>query len=110
MSTEEQNLDLQIEALTEAGCISCGACVAACPNGSGQLFVGSLLTELPPLAKDDDDRRTRSGKVLDAAEESFGPCSTLGDCTEVCPAGLPLENLSAVAREHLRRRRGSADG
>ncbi|MGC5658534.1 UNVERIFIED_CONTAM: succinate dehydrogenase/fumarate reductase iron-sulfur subunit, partial [Kocuria sp. CPCC 205295] len=45
-----------------------------------------------------------------AAEESFGPCSTLGDCTEVCPAGLPLENLSAVAREHLRRRRGSADG
>ena len=99
-----------MKALTEAGCISCGACVAACPNGSGQLFVGSLLTELPPLAKDDDDRRTRSGKVLDAAEESFGPCSTLGDCTEVCPAGLPLENLSAVAREHLRRRRGSADG
>ena len=94
-----------MKALTEAGCISCGACVAACPNGSGQLFVGSLLTELPPLTKDDDDRRARSGKVLDAAEESFGPCSTLGDCTEVCPAGLPLENLSAVAREHLRRRR-----
>ncbi|WP_144790917.1 2Fe-2S iron-sulfur cluster-binding protein [Kocuria palustris] len=94
-----------MKALTEAGCISCGACVAACPNGSGQLFVGSLLTELPPLTKDDDDRRARSGKVLDAAEESFGPCSTLGDCTEVCPAGLPLENLSAVAREHLRGQR-----
>lgn len=99
-----------MKALTSAGCISCGACVAACPNGSGQLFVGSLLTELPPLAKDDDDRAARSGKVLAAAEETFGPCSTLGDCTEVCPAGLPLENLSAVAREHLRnQRRGAAE-
>ena len=40
----------------------------------------------------------------DAAEHEFGPCSLLGDCTEVCPAGLPLENLTAVARENLRRK------
>lgn len=96
-----------MKALTDAGCISCGACVAACPNGSGQLFVGSLLTELPPLTTDDADRRTRTGKALEASEETFGPCSTLGDCTEVCPAGLPLENLSAVAREHLRNQRAA---
>ncbi|KAA9394358.1 succinate dehydrogenase/fumarate reductase iron-sulfur subunit [Kocuria coralli] len=91
-----------MKALTNAGCISCGACVAVCPNGSGQLFVGSLLTELPPLMKDDDERRERTEKVIETAGETFGPCSTLGDCTEVCPAGLPLENLSAVAREYLR--------
>lgn len=91
-----------MKALANAGCISCGACVAACPNGSGQLFVGSLLTELPPLMKDDDERRERSEQVITTADETFGPCSTLGDCTEVCPAGLPLENLSAVAREYLR--------
>lgn len=94
-----------MKALTNAGCISCGACVAACPNGSGQLFVGSLLTELPPLMKDDDERRDRTAQVISTADETFGPCSTLGDCTEVCPAGLPLENLSAVAREYLRNQR-----
>lgn len=91
-----------LKALTNAGCISCGACVAACPNGSGQLFVGSLLTELPPLMKDDAERRERTSEVITAANETFGPCSTYGDCTEVCPAGLPIENLSAVAREYLR--------
>ncbi|MDO4253722.1 MAG: 2Fe-2S iron-sulfur cluster-binding protein [Kocuria sp.] len=91
-----------MKALTNAGCISCGACVAACPNGSGQLFVGSLLTELPPLMKDDDERRERTSQVIATADETFGPCSTYGDCTEVCPAGLPVENLSAVAREYLR--------
>ncbi|NHU86147.1 4Fe-4S dicluster domain-containing protein [Kocuria sp. JC486] len=94
-----------LKALTNAGCISCGACVAACPNGSAQLFVGSLLTELPPLMKDDDERRDRTAQVIETADETFGPCSTYGDCTEVCPAGLPLENLSAVAREHLRNQR-----
>lgn len=93
-----------MKALANGGCISCGACVASCPNGSGQLFVGTMLRELPPLAKNDDERRERSAKVIDASEEQFGPCSLLGDCVEVCPAGLPIENLSAVAQENLRNR------
>ncbi|MFI7483857.1 2Fe-2S iron-sulfur cluster-binding protein [Kocuria sp. M1R5S2] len=93
-----------MKALANGGCISCGACISSCPNGSGQLFVGTMLRELPPLATSDDERRERSAKVIEAAEDEFGPCSLLGDCVEVCPAGLPLENLSAVARENLRHR------
>jgi succinate dehydrogenase / fumarate reductase iron-sulfur subunit len=93
-----------MKALANGGCISCGACISSCPNGSGQLFVGTMLRELPPLARTDEERRDRSAKVIEAAEEEFGPCSLLGDCVEVCPAGLPLENLSAVARENLRNR------
>lgn len=93
-----------MKALANGGCISCGACISSCPNGSGQLFVGTMLRELPPLATHDGERRERSAKVIEAAEEEFGPCSLLGDCVEVCPAGLPLENLSAVARENLRNR------
>ena len=93
-----------MKALANGGCISCGACISSCPNGSGQLFVGTMLRELPPLAKHDDERRERSAKVIEAADEEFGPCSLLGDCVEVCPAGLPVENLSAVARENLRNR------
>ena len=99
-----------MKALANGGCISCGACVSSCPNGSGQLFVGTMLRELPPLAKDEDERRERAGKVVAAAEDEFGPCSLLGDCVEVCPAGLPVENLSAVARENLRARFGRKDG
>ena len=101
---KEAKFPVAMKALNTAGCISCGACVAACPNGSGQLYVGTLLKELPPLAKTPEERDERSSKVLDAAEHEFGPCSLLGDCTEVCPAGLPLENLTAVARENLRRK------
>ncbi|MGX5358420.1 2Fe-2S iron-sulfur cluster-binding protein [Kocuria sp. KH4] len=93
-----------MKALANGGCISCGACISSCPNGSGQLFVGTMLRELPPLATHDAERRERSAKVLAAAEDEFGPCSLLGDCVEVCPAGLPVENLSAVARENLRNR------
>jgi succinate dehydrogenase / fumarate reductase iron-sulfur subunit len=93
-----------MKALANAGCISCGACISACPNGSGQLFVGTMLHELPPLAKSEDERRERAAKVIAAADDELGPCSLLGDCVEVCPAGLPVENLSAVAREHLRSR------
>src|SRR6185295_3620643 len=33
-------------ALDAAACIGCGACVAACPNGSAALFVGAKLTHL----------------------------------------------------------------
>ena len=101
-----------MKALANGGCISCGACISSCPNGSGQLFVGTMLRELPPLATNDAERRERSAKVLAAAEDEFGPCSLLGDCVEVCPAGLPVENLSAVARENLRNRfpRRAPDG
>ena len=101
---KEAKFPVAMKALNNAGCISCGACVAACPNGSGQLYVGTLLKELPPLARTPQERAQRAEGVLDAADREFGPCSLLGDCTEVCPAGLPLENLTAVARENLRRK------
>lgn len=101
---KEAKFPVAMKALSNGGCISCGACIAACPNGSGQLYVGTLLKELPPLAQTPQERAERADKVLDAADREFGPCSLLGDCTEVCPAGLPLENLTAVARENLRRK------
>ena len=101
--SKEAKFPVAMKALNTAGCISCGACIAACPNGSGQLFVGTMLKHLPPLAKTPEERDERAAKVLDAADREFGPCSLLGDCTEVCPAGLPLENLTSVARENLHR-------
>ena len=102
--SKEAKFPVAMKALNTAGCISCGACIAACPNGSGQLFVGTMLKHLPPLAKTPEERDERAAKVLDAADQEFGPCSLLGDCTEVCPAGLPLQNLTSVTRENLHRK------
>src|SRR3546814_11725262 len=36
-------------AFAVATCIGCGACVAACPNGSASLFPGATNTHLRPL-------------------------------------------------------------
>ena len=43
---KEAKFPVAMKALNTAGCISCGACVAACPNGSGQLYVGLSLIHI----------------------------------------------------------------
>ena len=35
-------------------------------------------------------------------EQSFGPCSTYGECAVVCPAGIPMTAIAAVNKERLR--------
>ncbi len=51
-------------ALDAAACIGCGACVAACPNGSAALFVGAKLAHLGLLPQGQPERdapRPRAG-------------------------------------------------
>ena len=40
--------------------------------------------------------------VVDKIEEEFGPCSTYGECAEVCPASIPLTAVAAINKEKLR--------
>lgn len=97
-------------ALDFAACIQCGACIAACPNGSSHLFTGSLLEHLATLPQGRPERGRRARSVTQTADEEFGPCSVYGECAEVCPAGIPLSAISAVNRETLRSRpRGNRD-
>jgi len=52
----KENADRAMEA---AACIGCGACVAACPNGSAMLFVGAKVTHLAELPQGQPERMRR---------------------------------------------------
>ena len=90
-------------ALDAAECIGCGACVAACPNGSAALFVGAKITHLGLLPQGQPERTRRSLAMVAAADrEGFGGCSLHGECESVCPRGIGLDVIAGLNRDHLR--------
>ncbi|AVZ39624.1 MULTISPECIES: succinate dehydrogenase/fumarate reductase iron-sulfur subunit [unclassified Dietzia] len=89
-------------ALDLAACIGCGACVAACPNGSANLFVGAKLGHLALMPVASRERGSRAREMVRAADQEFGSCSLYGECSTVCPAGIPLRAIAVVNRERLR--------
>ena len=93
-----------------AACIGCGACVAACPNGAAYLFGGAKLAHLASMPHGSKERGKRAKAAEAVLDAEFGPCSSYGECVQVCPAGIPLEAVAAVAGERLRSFfRGKAD-
>ena len=90
-------------ALDAAECIGCGACVAACPNGSASLFVGAKLTHLGLLPQGQPERARRGRAMVTAADrEGFGGCSLRGECEAVCPKGIGLGVIARMNRDYLR--------
>ncbi|WP_054953473.1 succinate dehydrogenase/fumarate reductase iron-sulfur subunit [Flaviflexus massiliensis] len=97
-------------ALDFAACIGCGACVAACPNESANLYVGAKLAHLSMLPIPASERGKRAKAMVETADENFGPCSLHGECAKVCPANIPLVAISYANRERIRAGlRGSND-
>jgi succinate dehydrogenase / fumarate reductase iron-sulfur subunit len=95
----KQDADAAFEA---AACIGCGACVAACPNGSAMLFTAAKVAHLGRLPQGQPERATRALNMLAAQDEAgFGGCTNMGECTAVCPKGIPLTAISRLNRDFL---------
>jgi succinate dehydrogenase / fumarate reductase iron-sulfur subunit len=84
-------------AFDAATCIGCGACVAACPNGSASLFMGAKITHLGELPQGQAERDTRVVSMVSQHDhEGFGGCTNIGECTAACPKGIPLDVISQM--------------
>ncbi len=91
------------KAMDSAACISCGACVAACPNASASLFVSAKIAQLARLPQGGPERRQRAiAMVQQMDKEGFGDCSNHGECEAVCPKQISIENIAVMRREYLK--------
>ena len=90
-------------AFDHAACIGCGACVAACPNGSASLFTSAKISHLAFMPQGAPERGRRVRRMVEQMDaEDFGNCSNIGECVAVCPKKIPLQSIARMKREYLR--------
>ena len=91
------------EAMDAASCIGCGACVAACKNGSAMLFVAAKVSQLALLPQGHPERKERVLRMIAQMDaEGFGACSNTYACEAECPKQISVEHIARLNREFLR--------
>ncbi|MCM1093704.1 MAG: succinate dehydrogenase/fumarate reductase iron-sulfur subunit [Bacteroides sp.] len=94
------NADLAMDAAT---CIGCGACVAACKNGSAMLFVSAKVSQFALLPQGQVERARRARAMVKKMDElGFGNCTNTGACAAECPKCISLSNIARLNREFIK--------
>jgi len=92
----KHDADLAMEA---AACIGCGACAAACPNGSAMLFTAAKVSHLSFLPQGHPERESRVLKmvrVMDAEGLVIAPILTNAK-RFVLPRSAPVSLRNSIA-------------
>jgi len=90
-------------AMDAAECIGCGACVAACPNGSAMLFTGAKVSQLAALPQGQVEAAERVANMLKEMQDcGFGNCSNHYECQAACPKGISVMFIARLNREYLK--------
>jgi succinate dehydrogenase / fumarate reductase iron-sulfur subunit len=90
-------------AMDAAQCIGCGACVAACPNGSASLFTAAKITHLGLLPQGQPERLQRARRMVVQMDlEGFGGCTLFGECQDACPKQISIDTITTMNRDFLR--------
>ena len=90
------------EAMDSASCIGCGACVAACKNGSAMLFVSAKISQLSRLPQGAVEKYRRAMAMVSKMDElGFGNCTNTGACSAECPKNIKMANIARMNREFI---------
>ncbi len=90
-------------AMDAAECIGCGACVAACPNGSAMLFTAAKVSHLALMPQGRPEAAWRVCVMTETMlQEGFGNCSNHYECESVCPRGIKVQFIARLNREFIK--------
>ena len=96
----KENADLAMDA---ASCIGCGACAAACKNGSAMLFVSAKVSQLALLPQGRVEAARRAKAMVAKMDElGFGNCTNTRACEMECPKNVSVSNIARLNREFLK--------
>ena len=90
------------KAMDAAACIGCGACVAACKNGSAMLFVSAKVSQLNLLPQGKPEALRRAKAMLSKMDElGFGNCTNTRACEAECPKNVSISNIARLNRDFI---------